>query len=74
VHCFNDFVALSSPGDIGLVGCDDEDEASGGKTVTSVCHARKQFKFCDRFRREGFAIADDLSVEGSVSIEKDRGP
>ena len=73
VHRFDDGLRLRAATDVGLVGDDDEHIAGGGEGGAGFGDARDEFELGERGGRVGLAVADDLSVQRAVAVEKDGG-
>jgi hypothetical protein len=74
VHGLDHRLSLRAATDIGLVRGDDKDKARRGELCAASGHIGEKLKRSERRRRKGFAVADDLAIEGPIAVEKNRGP
>lgn len=73
VHRIDDGGGLSAAAYVGLVGGDDENVAGGGEGGAGFRDTREELELGQRAGRVGFAVADDLAVQGAVAIEENGG-
>ncbi len=73
VHRIDDGGGLGAAADVGLVGSDDENVAGGGEGGASLGNTGEELELGKGVRWVGFAVADDLAVQGAVAIEENGG-